>query len=365
MQGTAVDLSAVLHAFMRQKLSFNLYVIHGGTNFGFYAGANTDPQTGDYQPDITSYDYAAPISEQGVATAKFHAWRRIIGSYLPPAPPLAEIPAPLPTLTRTGTDALRPAHWASLWDTLPGALTLEPDNLPRPFEHYGLSYGFALYRTRIDRYEGGMLSIDAVHDYATVFLGGRYVGALSRAPLRDAGAVAPGLVQGSTLSLPDAAPGSNGSVLLDILVEGMGRVNYGPELADRKGIVGEVALHDPAGERRVLTGWDVVLLPMDQDFITGMPQTPATAGHRPERPGQFYRATLDLDVTADTYLDMQHWTKGLVWVNGHLLGRYWRIGPQQRLFCPAPWLVPGTNTITIFDLHQLEPMPVALEATLT
>lgn len=366
LQGTAVDLCATLHAFMRERLSFNLYVIHGGTSFGFHAGANVDPQTLDYQPDITSYDYAAPISEQGVATAKFHAYRHIIASYLPPTSPLPAVPAPLPTLSRSGADALRPALWASLWDSLPAPLALEPGNVALPFERYGLAYGFALYRKRLDRYDGGVLSIDAVHDYATVFAGGSYAGALSRTRVQEAFAQELGLVHGTTLALPPPEPDTNGSVLLEILVEGMGRVNYGPELADRKGLIGEVALRDRAGMRHVLTGWDVTLLPMDRDYVTQLRRS-ATTQRNAAKPGRFYRATLhlDADAPADTYLDMQHWTKGLVWVNGHALGRYWRIGPQQRLFCPAPWLAAGENTITIFDLHQLEPMPVALERTLT
>jgi beta-galactosidase len=367
MQGTAVDLSAVLHAFMRQKRSFNFYVIHGGTSFGFYAGANVDPQTQDYQPDITSYDYAAPISEQGVATAKFHAYRRIIESYVPATPPLAAIPAPLPTLSRRGRDALRPVHWASLWDCLPAPLALAPGNAALPFECYGLSYGFALYRTRLEGYDGGMLSIEALHDYATVFVGGQYAGALTRAHVPHDYARNLEVTQGGTLALPPAtasARAADGSVLLEILVEGMGRVNYGPDLADRKGIVGEVALLDRAGVRRALTGWEVTLLPMDRDYVTQLHNATATQQHA-GKAGWFYRATLNVEAVADTYLDMQHWTKGLVWVNGHALGRYWRIGPQQRLFCPAPWLVPGNNTITIFDLHQQEPMPIALERTLS
>jgi beta-galactosidase len=249
---------------------------------------------------------------------------------------------------------------------LPAPLALEPGNAALPFERYGLSYGFVLYRKRLDRYDGGVLSIDAVHDYATVFISGRYVGALTRARVQDARAHELGLVHGATLALPQAEPDAHGGVLLEILVEGMGRVNYGPELADRKGLIGEVALHDRAGGREILTGWEVTLLPMDRDYVVQLPQALTTqpAG---AKPGQFYRATLhlDQDALADTYLDMQHWTKGLVWVNGNALGRYWRIGPQQRLFCPAPWLVPGENAITIFDLHQLEPKPVALESTLT
>lgn len=365
LQGTAVDLSATLHAFMRQKQSFNLYVIHGGTSFGFYAGANVDPQTLDYQPDITSYDYAAPINEQGVATPKFHAYRRIIGSYLPSVPPLGEIPAPPPTLSRTGRDALRPVRWAALWDRLPKPLGLDAANAPLPFERHGQSYGLVLYRKRLHRYDGGRLTIEAIHDYATVFVGGRYAGGFSRARVPASFAQPLGLVHGATLDLPAITPDADGTVLLEILVEGMGRVNYGPDIVDRKGIVGSVTLENRTGEKQVLTGWEVTLLPMDADYLAWLSSSEPKAHTHEDKPGWFHRATLALDVAGDTYLDMQHWTKGLVWVNGHALGRYWRIGPQQRLFCPAPWLARGENVILIFDLHQREPMPVALERSLT
>jgi beta-galactosidase len=364
MQGTAYDLSTTLHAFMREKLSFNLYVIHGGTSFGYYAGANIDPQTREYQPDITSYDYSAPITEQGVATPKFHAYRRIIESGLPPGTQLCAIPDPLPTLTRTGREALRPVRWASVWHNLPEPLPLEHTIEPLPFEHYGQSYGFVLYRKRLEDYKGGRLTIDAVHDYATVFVGERYAGGFSRARVPPSYALPLRLVHGTSLELPPAEPGREEAVVLEILVEGMGRVNYGPELADRKGIVGSVTLHDPAGNQHMLTGWEVVLLPMEADYIARLTNA-ASSARAAEKAGWFYRATLELDSTGDTYLDMQHWTKGLVWVNGHALGRYWRIGPQQRLFCPAPWLRQGENVIAIFDLHQTEPMPVALERKLT
>lgn len=367
MQGTAYDLSSTLHAFMRERLSFNLYVIHGGTSFGFYAGANVDPLTLDYQPDITSYDYSAPITEQGVATPKFHAYRRIIGSYLPPESPLCEIPEPLPTVRRSGRHALRPAPWASLWSNLPAPLPLDQTVEPMPFEHYGQSYGFALYRKRLNGYGGGRVTIDAVHDYATVFVGGQYAGSISRTRVPPSYAQPARLAGHTSLELPPAVPDQDGAVLLEILVEGMGRVNYGPHLEDRKGIIGSVTLHDLAAQPHTLTGWEVTLLPMDADFIArlkpanSLAETVETA----EKAGWFYRATLELDAIGDTYLDMRHWIKGLVWVNGHALGRYWRIGPQQRLFCPAPWLKLGENTITIFDLHQCEAMPVALERTLT
>lgn len=364
MQGTAVDLSATLHAFMRDKLSFNLYVIHGGTSFGYYAGANVDPQTNDYQPDITSYDYSAPITEQGVATPKFHAYRRIIESWLPPDTPLCAIPDPLPTLARSGRDALLPVRWASVWNDLPEPLPLDRTVKPLPFEHYGQSYGFVLYRKRLEGYQGGRLTIDAVHDYATVFVGDRYAGAFSRARVAPSYAAPLRVVSGTSLELPAIERDLHEAVLLEILVEGMGRVNYGPELVDRKGIIGSVTLHDPAGNPHVLTGWEVTLLPMQADYIARLSSAAPRAGTA-EKAGWFYRATLELDFIGDTYLDMQHWTKGLVWINGHALGRYWQIGPQQRLFCPAPWLKSGENVITIFDLHQPEPALIALERTLT
>jgi beta-galactosidase len=360
MQGTAVDLSATLDAFMREKLSFNLYVIHGGTSFGYYAGANVDPTTLDYHPDMTSYDYSAPVTEQGVATPKFHVYRDIIGSWLPPDTPLPDIPAPLPTLSRPDDEALQPKRHASLWSNLPEPLPPDETIEPQAFEHYGQSYGFVLYRKRLDGYEGTRLTIDAVHDYATVFFDGRYAGGFSRTRVPQSYAEPLRIVQGMSLDLPPAA----GTVLLEILVEGMGRVNYGPYLADRKGILGSVRLHDRAGNPHVLTGWEVILLPMDEDYIARLSRA-APSAEKTDKAGWFYRATLNLDAIGDTYLDMQRWTKGLVWVNNHALGRYWRIGPQHRLFCPAPWLTLGENTITIFDLHQSEPMPVTLARTLT
>ena len=85
----------------------------------------------------------------------------------------------------------------------------------------------------------------------------------------------------------------------------------------------------------------------------------------PQRSGLFFRASLSLDTLGDTYLDMSRWTHGIVWVNGHNLGRYWNIGPQQRLFCPAPWLTRGDNVVTIFDLHQTRAERIELARTLT
>ena len=130
----------------------------------------------------------------------------------------------------------------------------------------------------------------------------------------------------------------------------MGRINYGPLLIDRKGITDRVTLNN-----MTLMGWDVVPLPMDEDHLAGL-----RFGRRPaDRPGNFFRGRFDLQNLGDTYLDMSGWKKGVVWVNGRNLGRYWEIGPQKRLFCPAPFLKRGTNEIVVFDLHVLRPAPVA------
>ncbi|MFC0436718.1 beta-galactosidase [Kutzneria buriramensis] len=334
------DISGDLKAFMAKSLSFNLYMVHGGTSFGFHAGANANDLSGTYQPDITSYDYAAPITEQGVATPQYHTYRSLIGSYLPALP---AIPDPKPTIAPA---PVTPTVYASIWDNLPVAVESAD---PQPFEMLGQSYGFALYRKEIAG--TGALDIRWVHDYATVFVDGRYQGGFSRTLIPDAESRRLNVTNDNA---PLALGPSDGDTTLDILVEGMGRTNYGQAIVDRKGILESVAL---AGKR--LTGWQIFPLPLDD--VAGLKPVVGDAA----RPGLFFRAALHLDTTGDTYLDMSGWTKGVVWVNGKNLGRYWEIGPQHRLFCPAPWLRPGHNEILVFDLHQTTPKPISFARTLS
>ncbi|GAB7524020.1 glycoside hydrolase family 35 protein [Paraburkholderia sp. 2C] len=386
LQGTAVDLSGTLDTLMRRGLSFNLYVAHGGTSFGFYAGANLDPASGEYQPDITSYDYAAPISEQGVATPKFVAYRNIVARYLNEA--LPDIPPALPTIERRGRDALQPDLFASLWDNLPNVQRVEreiekaathrhrTDARPQTFEQAGQAFGFALYRHTMRHAEMAhmhaiALETGCVRDYATVYVDERYVGAVSRARMPAAQALPLNVVHGGVplpLLSKHAQSRVNGrqadevEAVLDILVEGMGRINYGAgdAMLDRKGLIGDAVLRDAAGARHTLTGWEMFLLPMDDAYIANLRGVCSNPG----RSGLFFRAGFELDSPGDTYLDMSGWTKGVVWVNGHNLGRYWHIGPQTRLFCPAPWLKRGENVVTIFDLHQTAAPPIELRRTL-
>ncbi|QGZ59134.1 beta-galactosidase [Paraburkholderia acidiphila] len=346
--GLDYDLSAVLTEFMQSQLSFNLYVVHGGTSFGFYAGANVD-ESGNYQPDITSYDYGAPINEQGVATAQYVKYRDIIARYL--SEPLPDIPDAFATLSG---DTLAPTLYASIWDNLPAPLPRESSVDPHSFEHYGQTSGFMLYRRTLQAQPVGALDISGVHDYATVFVSERYAGGVSRAQIPPDYAQALRVTHRAPLALPGASAAAPGA--LELLVEGMGRVNYGPALVDRKGLLEPVGLQCADGSLSLLKDWEAFLLPMDEAFIAGL----KARCTNPLKPGLFFRARLDLTEIGDTWLDMRHWTKGVVWVNGHNLGRYWRIGPQQRLYCPAPWLKQGENEVLIFDLHQIEAKPVQL-----
>jgi beta-galactosidase len=358
LKGTAVDISGTLDALMQLKLSFNLYVIHGGTSFGFYAGANVDADSGEYQPDITSYDYAAPISEQGVATSKYMKYRRIIARYL--STPLPDIPKPVPTIRRKGSQALMPDLYASIWDNLPAELPAAQTVHLQPFEMVGQAFGFALYRKKLQGYRGGVLDLKNVHDYATVFVGEHYAGGVSRALMPEHCAQSLNVTHRAPLALPFASS-PDGAVSLEILVEGMGRVNYDHAMIDRKGILEPVTLQNAGGSNDTLTGWEVFLLPMDTAFIANLRAVCVD----PRKAGLFFKATLPLDKLGDTYIDMSGWTKGVVWVNGHNLGRYWNIGPQTRLYCPALWLQQGDNEIIIFDLHQIEAKPVELARTLS
>jgi beta-galactosidase len=356
-QGQNYDVASALKGFMDGGLSFNLYMLHGGTSFGYFAGANANNDGSNYQPDITSYDYSAPVTEQGVATAKYTRYRDLIAGYLQAPPPA--MPAPVPTITRSGGPDLTPKPFASVWDNLPPALPANQTVNPQPMEMYGQNAGFILYRTVLDGFTGGRLSVDEAHDYATVFVNGGYQGGLSRPVIPEDVASALN-VTSTDAPLTLGTPSSGERATLDIFVEGMGRINYGHGLVDRKGITQTVTLDDAGGLSGSVIGWQVFLLPMDETYIQRLRHGISD----PSRPGLFFRCEPNLSEVADTYVDMSGWTKGVVWVNGHNLGRYWELGPQHRLYCPASWLRRGRNEIVIFDHHQTTAEPISFADTL-
>lgn len=322
------DLKNEMDFLLKTGRSFNLYVIHGGTNFGLTAGANSFSPT-QYQPDITSYDYDAPIDEQGRATPKYHMLRRMMMSYTDKV--LPEIPAPVPAMDIPSFD-LKVS--GSIWNNINATRPLRSAQ-PLPFEAMGQDQGLVLYRTRLIGHKKGKLTITAPHDYALVFLNHQFIDTV----WRDGGKW--------TVDLPASDP-SIKDPLLEILVEGMGHINFAQYMIDRKGITERVTLNG-----MTLMNWEMFLLPMDGNFIQ------KSAGVADQRPGLFFSGNFSLDRTADTFFDLSGYSKGVCFVNGHLLGRYWNIGPQQRLFCPASWLKKGNNEIVVFDQHQLQPAAIS------
>ena len=308
-----------MEAMLERNISFSLYMAHGGTTFGHWTGANCPP----YASWCSSYDYDAPISEAGHATGKFFAVRELLARYsdhkLPPVP--REYPVmTIPEFSLTET--------APLFESLPVAVSSEDI---RPMEYFGEGYGSILYRTILPEAlaEPTVLLLDEVHDWARVFLDGKELGSLDRRRAER------------EITLPPCAAGCR----LDILVENMGRVNYGRTIYDWKGITSSVWLGQGKG-RRELKQWQVFPLPAEYEFTAGRPFRPMETV--PAQPA-FYRGTFRLSKVADTYLDMSRWGKGMVWVNGHAIGRFWQIGPQQTLYMPGCWLRKGENEILVID----------------
>lgn len=313
------DMSGALKFFMGSGKSFNLYMFHGGTNFGLTAGANDGGK--GYEPDITSYDYAAPVNEQGRPTAAYFQFRKLIGA----GQDLPDVPAPI---AATSIPEFQLKMVGSVWSNLskPKAFVSAPC-----LEDLDQNQGVAAYSTVVGAGPEATLSFTNLHDFGEVFLDGQFVGVIDRRKGEK------------SIRLPER----RGDAKLEILVEAMGHINFGIQLeSDRKGIYGPVTLGEHA-----LTGWNVRQLPL-RDNWSPVRSAPST------RPGGIFEGRFSLDKVADTYIDMSGWQKGVVWVNGHNLGRYWSIGPQQRLYCPAPWLKRGGNTVQVLDLLATEPASI-------
>ena len=316
------SLKKEINYLLQNKKSFCFYVIHGGTNFGFTAGANAFSPT-QYQPDITSYDYDAPISENGMATPKYHMLRNMIASYsdkpLPPIPPVQK--------TIEIAD-IKMNAFSTIWKELPAPVASVQ---PQPMEYYGQNQGLILYTTKLIGHHSGNLTITEPHDFAMIFVDGKLIDTIHR----DGGRW--------TVKIPRT---DTKNPTLQILVEGMGHINFAQFMIDRKGITDRVTLNG-----MTLMNWQTYLLPMDEKFIRSLKPKYPEGFHD----GIFYSGIFNLEETGDTFLDMSQYSKGVVYVNGHNLGRYWNVGPQQRLYCPANWLNKGNNEIIVFDLLQNNP----------
>ena len=303
--------------YLDNGVSFNYYMVHGGTNFGFTTGANYSNAT-NLQPDMTSYDYDAPISEAGWATEKYNAIRALMMksvAYKVPAVP-ARIPViAIPKISLNKT--------VDVMTMVAGMKAVENDT-PMTFEDLNQGTGYVLYRRHFNQPISGMMRIKGLADYAVVYVNGTKVGELSR--VTD--------VDSMEVNIP-----FNG--VLDILVENMGRINYGARIVESfKGITKPVTI-----EGNEITGdWQMYSLPMDR-----MPDmTKLAAGYKAGMP-VLYGGSFTLDKVGDTFLDMAKWGKGIVFVNGINLGRYWKVGPQQTLYLPGCFLKKGKNDIVVFE----------------
>ncbi|GAB0199833.1 beta-galactosidase-1-like protein 2 [Grus japonensis] len=299
----ADEMVNTVASILKLGASINLYMFHGGTNFGFMNGAL---EADEYKSDVTSYDYDAVLTEAGDYTSKFFKLRQlfsmIIGQPLP-LPPMIE--------SKASYGAILLHQYISLWDVLPSLLQPIKSEFPINMENLhlndssGQSYGYVLYETVI--FGGGHLhSRDHVRDRAQVFVNTMYVGELDYNTVE--------------LSLPEG----QGFRQLRLLVENRGRVNYGLALNEqRKGLIGDVFLN-----KTPLRNFKIYSLEMKPGFMKSLPLIL-------EKENYFEGV--------EVFSSWQGWEKGVVFVNGQNLGRYWKIGPQETLYLPGPWLWKGSN----------------------
>ncbi len=311
------EVESEFDMLLREEASFSFYTFHGGTNFGFTSGANHD---GRYQPTVTSYDDDALLTERGDYTPKYHAVRRMLcrhqGIFPGPLPP----PLPLQNIGE-----IKLTESASLVRQAYRIGTVHRSKVPLTMESLGQNSGFVMYRTAIGgAYAPDEFTVDGLADRAHVFLNGDLMGILYRGDERY------------SLDFPNLCGGD----VIEILVEAMGHVNYGPRIRDPKGITGGVRIGG-----QYLFDWETVSMPMDDpdlfDYEAG------TAVSAPV----LLRGRFTAEEGMDCFVHTEGFVKGVVWVNGFNLGRYWSIGPQKSLYLPGV-LLKKDNVMVVLELDD-------------
>lgn len=315
---TSADESAAeLETLLASGASVNFYMFHGGTNFGLTNGAN---HKGRYLPIVTSYDYDAPLDERGDPTEKYFAFREVISRYAPVLEEVPEASAPAPEL-------------AVPLDVVPVAGPQDgesaPSDVPPTFEDLGHLGALVVYEADLPDDQGGVLRVGEARDHAWVSVDGTSAGTLSRTRHEDALVVPPGR-------------------RVRILVEEQGRVNYGAELGEAKGLIGPVTLDGAA-----VSGWTATAIDLEEAARLAVSAPPGGDARRVGVAPFGLRGTFVLDEPVDLFLDTAGWGKGFALVNGFLLGRYWSSGPQRTLFVPAAALSPGANTLVVVELDRV------------
>ena len=328
----AKDMVDGMDEMLSKGISFSLYMTHGGTSFGHWAGANSP----GFAPDVTSYDYDAPINEYGQATPKYYELRTMMQKYskkkLPAVPkPAAEII----TIPKFELTEFAPIEM--------GRDKVEESKDVKSFEEMDLGWGSMVYTALLPEMKSAsLLTLNDCHDFAQVFIDGKRIGKIDR------------VKNEKSISLPPVKKGQR----LTILLEAMGRINFGRAIKDFKGITKDVTLESEIDEGQVkvtLANWVMETIPDDyataqkalamrnktEDFVQLIDKEPGIG---------YYRGYFNINKVGDTFLNFETWGKGQVWVNGHAMGRIWSIGPQQTLYVPGCWLKKGKNEIIVLDV---------------
>ena len=348
----AKDMVEGMDEMLSKGISFSLYMTHGGTSFGHWAGANSP----GFAPDVTSYDYDAPINEYGQATPKFWELRKMMEKYndgkkMPNVPK-----APMPIITV-------PKFELTEFAPLLSAITKPVNGEIKTFEEMDMGWGTMMYSTRLPEITSQSVLSGEFHDFAHVFIDQQYIGKIDR------------VKNEKSLVIPAVKKGAE----LIIIVEGMGRINFGRAIKDFKGIVGNVTLTTETDNVEMMLTpkqWTNVAIPDDYqtavralDRVKGVndqvaagkvkesvPALALTQGYEGSKKlgdimkAGYHRGYFNLKKVGDTFLNFETWGKGQVYVNGHAMGRIWSIGPQQTLYVPGCWLKKGKNEIIVLDV---------------
>ena len=335
----AKDMVDGMDEMLSKGISFSLYMTHGGTSFGHWAGANSP----GFAPDVTSYDYDAPINEWGLPTPKFWELRKMMQKYSEKAlPAVPKAPMPIITVPKFELTEFAPLVYGC------GGHGTGADMNNLTFEYHNMGWGAMFYEVSLPDIPVQSLLVFDAHDYAQVFINDKFIGKIDR------------VKNEKSITLPAVKKGDQ----LVILVEAMGRINFGRAIKDYKGIVSDVKIDASVDGHDItytLKGWMKWGIPDDykvavhalngytgkevDEYHPCFQQEVKAWGTR-----GYYRGYFNLKKVGDTFLNFETWGKGQVWVNGHAMGRFWSIGPQQTLYVPGCWLKKGKNEVIVLDI---------------
>ena len=324
----AKDMVAGMDEMLSKGISFSLYMTHGGTSFGHWAGANSP----GFAPDVTSYDYDAPINEYGQATPKFWELREMMAKYNDGKKMPAVPKAPMPIIT---VPKFELTEYAPLITGL-SQIVISPE--PKTFEEMDMGWGTMTYTTFLPEIKSQSVLTGEFHDFAQVFIDGKYIGKIDR------------VKNEKSLTLPPVREDAE----LSIIVEGMGRINFGRAIKDFKGIIGNVTITSDLEKYEMTMKpkvWANATFPDDYQTAVKAFETKVPEQSKGDfLKAGYHRGYFNLKKVGDTFLNFETWGKGQVWVNGHAMGRIWSIGPQQTLYVPGCWLKKGKNEVIVLDV---------------